>query len=570
MKKYIFASALVAASFLNTSCEDFLNTYPHDALTPETTWQTEEDAEKFLIGCYSGWISDWTALTADNGSDIGFVFHIHEGWNRVANGSMGPTNEVVSFYSFNGIRNCNDFLTHIVDVPFNNESVKNDMIGQVKTMRAWQYFEMNWYYGGVPIIESFATAEEARVPRNTEEEVKKFIYDELDAAIPMLKADPVAGGTINRGVALAIKMRSALYYGDYDRVLDATKQIEALGMYDLEPSEPGTASGYRKLFLKDGQGSNEIILSMQHSATNADFSNWVIATFYNNADGGWSSSTPTQNLVDMYEMSNGLTKEEAGSGYDPEHPFCGRDPRMAATVIYPGQDWVDYDGYDVIVNTLDKVVDGEDNVNFPEKENNSSKTGLTWAKYLGTGANYYEDMWDYNDSEPILFRYAEVLLSYAEAYNEKNGPDETVYAALNRIRERAGMPEVDRTKYGTKETLRELIRRERTVELAGEGFRRADIVRWKDANGKMVAETVLNGPLKRYEGTVDYNEPDPTKRARFYYYEKDWIQYDENGNKIDLSPKTIENRTFESYNRYLPIPFSAIELNPQLKQNDGY
>ena len=76
---------------------------------------------------------------------------------------------------------------------------------------------------------------------------------------------------------------------------------------------------------------------------------------------------------------------------------------------------------------------------------------------------------------PIVFRYAEVLLSYAEAENELNGPSADVYAKINLVRQRAGMPAVDQTKYGTKDKLRELIRRERSVEFAGEGLRRADI-----------------------------------------------------------------------------------------------
>ena len=97
-----------------------------------------------------------------------------------------------------------------------------------------------------------------------------------------------------------------------------------------------------------------------------------------------------------------------------------------------------------------------------------------------------------------------------------------------------------------------MIRRERSVELAGEGIRRMDIIRWKDANGKMLAETVLNQPLTRIKGTVNENEPDPTKRATV--------------TGTDL----VENRTFAAYNRYLPIPLSALDKNKSLTQNDGY
>ncbi len=538
--KRLLVYMLAGMSLIGTSCSDFLETVPHDALSPSTTWQTEADAEKFLIGCYDGWADESGILYWDCGSDFGFNYHIHEGWRNIGNGSMTASNQVAGYYSFSMIRRCNDFLTNIANIEFAEESKKNNMIGQVKTIRAYQYFLMNWIYGGVPIIESYETAEEAQVPRNSEEEVKNFIYNELDEAIPMLYDAPEASGYIAKGTALALNMRASLFYGDYQRAKDAAKAIMDLGIYELDPS-------YENLFTLAGQNSKEIIASVQHDENL--YSNWMIATMYNNADGGWSSMVPTQNLVDTYEMSNGLTKEEAGSGYDATHPFANRDPRMAMTVLYPGMDWVGLTGK-TILNTLDATIDGAKNPNYPDDADNASKTALTWAKYLNPYTQY-GDIWSTN-AQPIVFRYAEVLLSYAEAENELNGPSAEVYNLLNQVRNRVGMPDVDQNKYNNQAKLRELIRRERSVELAGEGLRRQDIIRWKDDSGKMLAETVLNGPLTRVVGTVNTSEPDPTKRATI------------SGTAL------VENRAFASYNRYLPIPQSAIDKNPNLKQNEGY
>ena len=538
--KRLLVYMLAGMSLIGTSCSDFLETVPHDALSPSTTWQTEADAEKFLIGCYDGWADESGILYWDCGSDFGFNYHIHEGWRNIGNGSMTASNQVAGYYSFSMIRRCNDFLTNIANIEFAEESKKNNMIGQVKTIRAYQYFLMNWIYGGVPIIESYETAEEAQVPRNSEEEVKNFIYNELDEAIPMLYDAPEASGYIAKGTALALNMRASLFYGDYQRAKDAAKAIMDLGIYELDPS-------YENLFTLAGQNSKEIIASVQHDENL--YSNWMIATMYNNADGGWSSMVPTQNLVDTYEMSNGLTKEEAGSGYDATHPFANRDPRMAMTVLYPGMDWVGLTGK-TILNTLDATIDGAKNPNYPDDADNASKTALTWAKYLNPYTQY-GDIWSTN-AQPIVFRYAEVLLSYAEAENELNGPSAEVYNLLNQVRNRVGMPDVDQNKYNDQAKLRELIRRERSVELAGEGLRRQDIIRWKDDSGKMLAETVLNGPLTRVVGTVNTSEPDPTKRATI------------SGTAL------VENRSFASYNRYLPIPQSAIDKNPNLKQNEGY
>ncbi len=126
------------------------------------------------------------------------------------------------------------------------------------------------------------------------------------------------------------------------------------------------------------------------------------------------------------------------------------------------------------------------------------------------------------------------------------------------IRNRVGMPNVDEAKYNTKEKLRELIGRERGVEFAGEGLRRADILRWKDASGKMLAETLLNGTLERRVGTVNMDKSvAPGMRATI----------DVNASAAD---KKIEDRVFKTTNRYLPIPQGARDANPNLKQNDGY
>jgi hypothetical protein len=539
MKKFIFIYVCTAL-MLCASCSDFLDTYPQDALSPATTWKTEDDAEKFLIGCYDGWLWGEEFVYLDCASDIGFSYHTHEGWRVIGNGELTASNPGNSFYDFTRIRRCLTFLENIDQVEFSDESKKKDLVAQARVILAYDYFKMNFWYGGVPIITSFKDADEAKVPRDTEAKVKQYIYDEIDAAVTDINDAPAARGRVAKGTALALKMRSALYWGDYQRALDAAKAIVALDIYELDDS-------YANVFTLAGRDSKEIILSVQHLMPNK--SEWLV-TLPNNADGGWSSMVPTSNLIDIYEMADGRTKEEATSGaltYDPAHPFKGRDPRMAMTVLYPGQDW-----QGGILNTLDEQLpSGDKNPNYPTSADNSSKTGLTWAKYVAP-LEQYEGSLDPTEQCQIVFRYAEVLLTIAEASNElPNTPLSEAYDALDEVRERAGMPVVDRTKYDTKDKLRELIRRERTVELAGEGFRRADIVRWKDASGKMVAEDVLNGSLNRWTGTINYSESDPGLRATINGTEK------------------LEDRKFAAHNRYLPIPQSAIDKNPQLEQNKG-
>lgn len=542
--KYIIIGII---TLLISSCSDFLDTAPYDALSPGTTWKTEDDAQKFAVGCYNNWESGSTILYMDCMSDFGYNNFSWEGYRNIANGVLTAGDPGSTFYDYKNIRRCNTFLENVKDIQFADEKVKADLVAQVRTIRAYRYFNMNWWYGGVPIIDNYYTAEEAKVPRDSEQAVKEFIESELDASIPDLNKTPAERGRIAKGAALAIRMRVALYYGDHAKAKELSQQIIDLGVYDLE-------SDYSELFKVSGKDSKEIILAVQYIPNNRTLG--TIGQMYNNGDGGWSSIVPTQNLVDAYEMSNGLTKEEAGSGYDAKHPFANRDPRMEKTVYYPGSDFTKDDGSVVIFNTLNPEIDGVKNANYYLAADNASKTGLTWAKYLHP-ITQYPDIWK-TEASPIVFRYAEALLTYAEAENELNGPSAAVYDKLNQVRNRAGMPDVDQKKYRSKEALRELIRRERAVEFAGEGLRRADIVRWKTADGKLLAEKVLNETLERVVGTVSMNkELAPTMRATI----------NPNAKPED---KKIESRVFKPFNRYLPIPQSSIDKNPKLDQNDGY
>lgn len=543
IKQYIMIGA---AALMTASCSDFLDTAPLDALSPSTTWQTEQDAQKFAIGCYSGWESGETLLYMDCTSDFGYNNFSWEGYKDLANGNMTQANSGASFYGYSIIRRCNTFLENIGNIQFADEAVKKDLIAQVRVIRAYRYFIMNWAYGGVPIIENYNTAEEAQVPRKTEQEVRDFIAKELDECTPDLNDTPSERGRIAKGAALALRMREALYYGDWEIAKKKAEEIMALKTYDLE-------SDYLKLFQVAGQDSKETILAVQYIPNT--YTLGTIGQMYNNGDGGWSSIVPTYNLVDTYEMKNGLTIDEAGSGYDATHPFKDRDPRLAMTIIYPGADYVKADGSTGVFNTLDKTVNGSSNANYMTSADNASKTGLTWNKYLSP-ITQYADIWKSNAC-PIVFRYAEVLLTLAEAENELNGPSDVVYKQLNAIRSRAGMPEVDKTKYSTKEKLRELIHRERAVEFAGEGLRRADILRWKTDDGKMLAEKVLNGRLERRIGTVDASVSDPELRATI-------------NTNPDPTEVLIENRVFKTFHRYFPFSQSDIDKNPNLKQNEGY
>lgn len=549
MKRFCKYILLAATALSTASCSDFLETAPKDALSPATTWKTQTDADKFLTGIYDGWEDPSALLYWDAGSDIAYNNFSWEGFKGIANGTLSQGNPGWSFYDFGTIRRVLEFLDNVDNCEFASEAEKNNMKSQARFIQAYRYFIMNWNYGGVPLIKNFANAQEAMVPRNSEAEVRSFIETELDDIIDnnLINETPAQRGRIARGAVLALRMREALYYGDYAKAKECAEKIMSLGQYSLDPD-------FKNVFNIAGQGSPEIILAVNNLEVVKGL--YTIGQLYNNGDGGWSSVVPTKNLIDMYEMSNGLTKDEPNSGYDPVHPYNNRDPRMAMTVIYPGRNYTKADGTTGIFNTLDKEIDGATNANYYIAADNASKTGLTWAKYLEP-MTQYNDIWSASCC-PIVFRYAEVLLSYAEAANEVDGPTDKIYDCLDEVRQRVGMPVVDRAKYNTKDKLRELIHRERTVELAGEGLRRADILRWKGSDGKPVANEVLNETLVRMVGTVSMDNSVPEgMRATI------------KTNPTEAEIK-IEDRKYNTWNRYLPIPDDALQANRKLEQNDGY
>lgn len=550
--KYIYVTLLVSGLLLS-SCDDFFDTAPYDQLSPSTFWNTEEDAYSAVTACYDKWNVATNGSTdiiyADCLSDIGFNYSNTSSLKVTGNGSLTQA-ATVNYYSYVTIRRCNTFLANAEGIVFADAAEKKDLFAQVRTIRAWRYFHMGFWYGGVPLITDLPqTAEEAQLPKDSEDAIKQFVYNELDAAIPDLYVKPSQRGRIARGTALAIKMRAALYWGDLDLAMAAARSIQSLGIYELDPD-------YQEMFSIKGQGSTEIIYAMQHVSNTYAFTNMI--RMFNNQDGGWASAVPTQNLVDMYEMESGLLPEEAGSGYDPIHPFANRDPRLALTILYSGMDWVGSDGKQRVINTLDKSIDGRTNADYMDAADNSSRTGMIWAKYTVPLSQYSASL-NNDNTCPILFRYAEVLLTIAEVNVEKNENFNEVFEILDQLRLRGGHITIDRAKYNTQEKLRELIRRERCLELAGEGLRRADILRWKDGTGKMLAETLLNGTLYRMTGTVNTEEPDRDLRATIT------IPASENE-----SLRKIEDRVFRTYNRYLPFPQSELDKNPNLIQNDGY
>lgn len=531
MKKIIYLIAVVA--LLSACSESFLDTAPNDALSPSTFWKSKNDLDLALTGCYNGYESGGSQFYRDCGSDNGYNNFPWEGWTNIGNGKLSAADPGGSYYGFATINRCNEFLENVDNATEVSEADREVYKAQVRFIRAYKYYILTVNYGDVPLIkENFDHPDDAKVPRDSQADVRKFIEDELAAVIGVLPTSYSSGeyGKATKGAAQALLMRYHLYFKNYKEALATAKSISG---YSLYPS-------FEELFDPANEQNEEVILSVQYTQ---DLYRFDYTPYLPNGIGGWSSVVPTQSLVDAFEMADGKTIEEAelAGEYDPTNPFVDRDPRLRASIVYPGQ---------VFAKKVYRSIES-DSDDYYQNADNASRTGYNFKKYTTfMDLNPSSTYWNMGN-DVFLFRYAEVLLTIAEAKVELDEIDNELYNALNAVRERAGMPKVDQAKYNSQESLRELVRNERRVEFAMEGLRRDDIIRWG------IAKDVMNGDLMGAKrGTVlETTQPNGDYNV-----------------SMTLPSNLIENRVFDpAKHSLLPIPQSAIDRNPELVPNNpGY
>ncbi len=562
LKKTIGLALCLAVTGAFTSCDDLFDLYPKDQLTTSTFWNTSDDADAAVTAAYNWWVNNYVGskfvFYEDSYSDIGFNYTNASNMRNMGRGSISPAAVPNYWRQYETIRRCNFVIENIDRIPAEKitEAQKNDFLAQVRAIRGYSHAYLATWYGDAVIMDFVPqTAEEAKIPREPVAKVKEFAMNDLIWSAEHINEKPAKKGRIAKGAVLSMIARFHLLWGNYQEALDAANKVTALGQYDLD-------TDFLKIFSMAGQASKEIICTYEHVKTTSAFTD--VIRFYNNADGGWASFVPTQNMVDMFEMADGKQITEAGSGYDPVHPFYHRDPRLKNTIIYSGQDWMGRNNVPRIFNTVDKTLPGGAvNKDYYTAADNASHTGMLWAKYLRPNQSQYSTSMNDDGLCPIIFRYAEILLTKAECLVELNQDLPEAMNIIDRLRLRGGHIAIDRAKYDTQAKVRELVRRERTIELAGEGFRFEDIVRWDayDANGaktgKKVVETVMAGDLFRLCGTVDYNEPDPDRR----------LIVNLNAPRED---RLVEVRYFDKKQLLLPISQAEMDANPQLVQNQGY
>jgi len=523
--KNIIAIASILPLFFLISCsKNYLNVNPEDQLSDGTFWKTESDADLALTGCYAGWENYRQVGWLDMMSDIEYS-KFPTPLQVMGNGQMSAADPGLSFFDYTQIRKYNNFLEKISSINMDT-SKKAEYIAEVRFLRAYDYWRKAQFYGDVPLdTTTFDDPAAAQLPRNPRADVIKFVLDELSDIIPILPVETMleSGAHATRGAALALKARCELFEGMYTDAMADSKAIMDMGIYQLFPN-------YNALFTEANNNNSESIMQVNYTPNTYPSLLWVDVTAGNDG-GGYAVRDPTNNLVNAYEMANGKTIEDPTSGYDPNQPFKNRDPRLDMTILhagtyYNGRYWDPFDP---------NVIDYYQNANSFDGAYGFRKFAeIVPSSLVGNcGTNI------------MIFRLAEVLLTYAEASIEANQITDETYNAINAVRERAGMPDVDQTVYNTQSTLRVLVRREREVELCFEGLRYYDIKRWN------IGPQTLDGPIYGSRlGSVDPNTGALT---------------------LTNDSILLEQRTFHPERNYLlPIPQSAIDADPKLVQNPGY
>lgn len=456
-----FAILILTSIFLVACMDDFLDRNPLDSPSADTFWTSATNAEFWVNNLYNG-LATTDDAKFEAYSDNAFG-RAALGANNIANGNFEPVVNTINIeWNYRKIRESLEFFEFVERVPDMTPEKLKVLSGQVNFMLAYQYLRLITLFRDIPLLTKPLTIPESDIPISPKNEVFNYLIERLDLAIEQLPLTWPQNqtGRFTKGAALSLKTRALLYNEKWAEAAATAKQVMDLNIYQLHPR-------FDELFLQSFNNSTkEVILARQYAKDvniNTMNRNYAPVNF-----GGFALILPTAELEKSFEMKDGLPIN-ASPLYNPLDPFKNRDPRYYATFLYP------YDNLNGVV------------FNPFGPEQRFAFTWLYFRKY--TGELRVRAEWQSYVNWNIL-RYADVLLMYAEAKNEASGPEASIYEALDKIRARAGMPLVNRSLYADKVSLRSFIQNERRVELAGEGLRYFDIIRWR------IAEKTLNIDLK--------------------------------------------------------------------------
>lgn len=575
--KYLKYSLATILSILVTSCSDFLDTSNPNAPDNNSFWKTEEHLRNSLPPCYEAFFKDFIVNWSESTAETVMWGNITSGLSKVSGGKHSYTDgfPITTYWgnAYDYIYRCNNFLDNYDKVEI-DQAKKDVYAAEVKTIRAYMYYLLTTFWGDVPWIDHVIQPTEGYIERTPRDLVIDYVIEDLKWAAERMSEVRHTGetlGRLDRWGALAMLARIALQNERWELAAETSEYI-------IDNSPYGLYNDYEKLFHNQGDVEND--------PTNNEamvYALFVPEIWTQNVPNETCSPTdyirlnPTKSLVDAYLCADGKPAK-AGLEYykktsiqtsplyqfPEEHYtdyFQNRDPRMKMSLYAPGDAWPGGDDGDPDIDKKNEIF------NLPRfaslQGNNrvgaNSRTGFYLKKYNdieiagGSTAGH---------GNLNIIRFAEVLLTYAEATFEvqnKTLTQEQIDYSINRLRDRVGMHRMILTELETWGLdLETELRRERRIELAGEGTRYADVMRWRE--GELRFGRAITGPsLKVCLNDLGAN-PYPDTGV------------DEFGDIIYEKSKAEGGaRYFDASKHYLwPVPYAERQKNPLLGQNPGW
>lgn len=532
--KYLFFTLILLGS-----CN--LERFPLTNFSENNFFKDENEAKLVLTSLYRGNIlynntewspSDWWGPSAtvflDGVTDIGYDRRdFTNDIGRLTSGGILNTNQYVNALwkqPYKRIASCNRFLENIKKVP-SSQSV-DVMKAEARFIRAAQYFYIASYYGDSPLVTKVLTQEESNtVKKETRQNLINFVVTEMDEISKVLPhTKDIASADIGRAsaqAALAFKAKMLLFNKQYEEAAQALQLI-------IEWDENEIAQDYATLFTTN-ENSTENIFSVQFADNVAGHG--MPQHVLPRKDDGWCLVSPTASLFESYDFIDGTPFSYTDSKFDKTDFAKNRDPRLRSTIIYDGVSFMggkynchpEKGGLDKIGSSL------------------ATKSGYLLRKYFTDSK--IQNLKSYGSNIPVV-RYADVLLMYLEAKLESGATiDQSLLdATINKVRLRTSvnMPPITET---DPDLLRDIIRKERKIELAFEGHRLWDLIRWG------IAEQELNKDI--FGAPFDVSDPSLIRKK--------------DGTPDIYNRWYVNTRSFKSGQEIWPIPQSEIDINPNLR-----
>ena len=604
---------VLAAGIIISSCKkDFLNTLPLDKPPASTVWADPSLSEAFVTEIYNVYHDGILNQESMDCITDNALYNFGRADIMEANISPSSTGWVNNTYEwgemYTRIRATNIALEQLASVKF-NATMADRLKGESYFLRAHCYNQLLRYYGGVPLVKSsFALkTPDFTIARNSYSDCVDAIVSDLDSATLLLKGKTLGLGRATSDAAMALKARVLLYAASdlhdmptakakstllnsfakpellgyvtsdrttrYTKARDAAKAVIDLGTYGYKldlaapASKVDAIANYTNIYLSRGGGEKESIFSKYYvDASGDDWGSWYSRNNTTNGYHGWTSSEPTQNLVDNYEMMDG-SKFDWSNATEAADPYSNRDPRFYASILYDGTKWkprttdgaavdpfgeIQFGSYEIGAAGSGKTYFGLDTRNSSIENWNGTRTGYSIRKFSNDNTSLV-DMNNRQQVPSIQIRYTEVVFNYIESLIAL-GDEATAKSWLNKIRFRSGMPAI--TESGSALIAR--YQNERNIEMLFEEQRFYDARRWMIAPsvlGQKVRIMTISGKLK------------PGKSVAVYRYSKDNYDYTY---KVQNIESGVENRSWDDKLYFPPIKLDEIQRNNKLVQNPGY